>query len=231
MTAPTYKQLEAQLSPTWMRRPYGAAWHTAMGDAKDNLQSAAADAACARMPGLAPADALPMLGDERGIEAGPSESSAAYRERLRLSHSAWRDSGCARSLLSQLVALGMSNVELDTKLGLLWTLAPDGTAVMTRAAGPVDIDSPLWSSFVAWLQVPPSGWSPPPASNDPRVDQIRRVIGRWKPAFSTCVGIYLLVSGESWGWAPNHPTPSDPGLWGNAPGVWGGSVEFYPYVP
>ena len=230
MSSPaTYKGLELALAPTWLRRPYGAAWHVGLGDAKDNLQARAADAACARMPGLAPDDALPELGDERGIESGPQETTAAYRERLRVAHDASRDAGCARSLLLQLGALGLTNQEIETKLGLLWTLADDGTAVMRRATGPVDLDSPLWSSFIVWLQAPPSGWTPPPASNDPRIEQIRRVIGRWKPAFSTCVGIYLLLSGESWGWAPNHPTPSDPGLWGNAPGVWGGSVEFYSY--
>jgi hypothetical protein len=66
-----------------------------------------------------------------------------------------------------------------------------------------------------------------PATDDPRVELLRRLVRRWKSAHSTCSGIYVEGAEESWGWHSANPVVGgDLGTWGDA-GVWGGTVQFY----
>ena len=111
----SFSEFQLTSAPPFLLRPRGAAWCTAMGRAKGGLAEWAKDAAAARMPLLTPDDALSLLAAERAIEAGVSETEAAFRERLRTAHYAWSKGG-TRPGMETVIAISFQNALLEAVL-------------------------------------------------------------------------------------------------------------------
>ena len=109
------------------------------------------------MPGLAPVDALTLLGIERSIERGFTETVASYRERLRTAHQVWLKSGTAHGLLLALKALGCPNAAIEIVNGRQYTLDGDALYTIQLPAGSwlcSAYEPAYWSAFVVWFQDP-----------------------------------------------------------------------------
>src|SRR5512133_2108675 len=87
------------LAPGWLRDPWGKAYIGTFGAQKDAAVASLKEAVKARMPGIAPADALLALAAERGIPRGAAETEAHHRERVRAAWDAWRWAGTPYGLL------------------------------------------------------------------------------------------------------------------------------------
>jgi hypothetical protein len=129
----SFRKYRQSLVPTTHQRAQGAAWQGQLGDVDDTLVDRAKQAVKARMPLLAPTDALNLLGIERSIPRGPSESDAAYGLRLQAAWNTWPWAGTAFGILSALAALGYTNVYLATCGGQLYTLPSPGTTLTIAA--------------------------------------------------------------------------------------------------
>lgn len=120
-----------ELSPPPLRNPQGRTWDTALGNAEDETANRARDAVAARMPGVAPDDALPSIGLERGIEQGVSETNPVFRERLMQAHVTWREAGTARGMLRALVAAGYAGATLMIANRRQYTLVNNELVITT----------------------------------------------------------------------------------------------------
>lgn len=233
-----YREYQPSVAPPWLRGTNGTDWLESSGQLKDDELARLKEAVKARMPGSGTADALPYIGEERGgLERKIGESDADYRVRLADAWSVWPYAGTAYGLLLALDAIGYTstngNPAIVTESGLGFTmygafaveqLSPDlrrGTVPYWWTTSETTFHSRFAVLFRA-IELP-STWTDiqasPSASTHPtdtEVDQIKRVIRRWKRATQTCLGIYVGKTGNMWGW----PTSLQYG-----PGDdWGGSV-------
>jgi hypothetical protein len=224
----SYRAVQASLGHTPLQDPRGQAWLRAFGIVKDFLAQRARASVLQRMPLSAAEDALGVLGTERGVDLGsslqrsPAEALSAYRERVRRAWETWGLGGTAWGMLKAFAAQGYYP-EIVCANGLVYSV--DVGLNLTIVQGPPLASLlRLWSHFFVWFRAPPSSWtdivSPPTPSSTPSIYELRRlrhiVIDRWRPAWTRCIGIGVLVSGG-------------PGIWG-APGstwgtgTWGSSV-------
>lgn len=203
----------------------------------DAMAQAATEAVRARFPDLAPEDALPYLGRDRGIARGPKEPSTSYRARLLLWLDTWRGAGVGRTLLDQLAAYVLPatcRMRLITQAGLVYTREADGTFSIARAGGTWnwDGDASSWARFVVviypgadlWTEGPTwgdaalwgGGWGSPgytwgTTATPEQVAGIRAIVRDWKPAASLCESIIVAFDPASFDAAmTNWPD----GLWG-----------------
>ena len=95
-----------ELAPGWLQTPKNAAWLRASGDLKDSLAERCKDAVKVRFARLAPRDGLDQLGGERQIERGPSETNAAFAERVVDAWNLWHWAGTAQGVLLALRDVG-----------------------------------------------------------------------------------------------------------------------------
>jgi hypothetical protein len=217
---PTFADFQSQtLAPGWLRDEWGAAYLSAFGARKDAHAALLKEAVKARMPGIAPSDALARLGAERGIDRGQGESEAAYRARVVAAWDVWRWAGTPFGLLLALYRAGYTpqsgKVILQTQGdpvagGYQYELradfdpavhAPEQALVVTGlgvvALG--GLPAALWQDFAVFF-VPPllPAWDPAPADASPEVNGIRSLITRWKPGHERCVALKVLP-GVAWG--------------------------------
>lgn len=81
--------------------------------------------------------------------------------------------------------------------------------------GPMDADGNQFTSRFAVL-FPFGLQAGAELSTAANLARIRRIIREWKPAKTTCVGIYVSTSGFSWGWGAEW---GDGSQWGGSPTV------------
>ncbi len=81
----------------------------------------------------------------------------------------------------------------------------------------VDATPDFWSKFA--LVFPENPWGSDPASTSDTIEQIRRLVKRWKSAHATFAGLSVIDSGNAWG----YPVSA----WGEPEKAWGGSVATY----
>lgn len=219
---PTFAEYEsAQLAPGWLRDPWGTALLKARGAQKDWLADTLKQGVKARMPGLAPLDALPLIGRERGIPRGRTETVDSYRARLRAAWESWRWAGTPYGILTAFywagyrptsgrvaiqiqgdAAAGGKQFELRADFDPL-VHAPE-TALTITDLGVVHLGgSPaeLWQDFaVLFLSPLPPAWVPTlPADGSDEVIAIRDLILRWKPGHSRCVRLRASTV-DLWDW-------------------------------
>jgi hypothetical protein len=230
---PTFADYESsELAPGWLRDPWGAALLKARGAQKDWLADALKQGVKARMPGAAPLDALPLIGRERGITRGRTETVDSYRARLRGAWEAWRWAGTPYGMLLAFYWAGYrptaGRVAIQTQGdavagGRQFTLRADfdptvhtpENALVIADLGVVHLGgSPaeLWPDF-AVLFVGPilSAWIPtPPVDGSDEVDGIRDLISRWKPGHARCVKL-VVAGGPLWGYPGDDHWNSYPG--------------------
>ncbi len=200
------------LAPGWLQTPKNAAWLRASGDLKDSLVERAKAAVKARFPLLAPRDALDSAGAERQLERGPSETNESFAARVVGAWNIWRWGGTAGGLLHALADSGYPDAILAIVGGKAYALVDGEVTTTTLPAGSwaCAATPTFWSRFVVVL--PANPWGEDPASDDPRIELIRRLVRRWKSAFSTCTDIAVLNAGRMWDW-PLTTDGSTPRTW------------------
>lgn len=213
-----YQRYQTQLAPPWLQGPTGASWLRGVGDAKDELEFRTREAVKARFPSHAPKDALARLGADRALDKGVTETEAQYRARLRDAWSLWPWAGTFTGMLRALALAGYTGVYIVGGTGRYATLDGGGNLVVGDGA-PLSIGtSPLWNAIRLVFPTVPAGWIPTlPGEFSDEVNNIRRIVMKWKSAVALFEGITVIQSGRTWGF-PLTMTWGQPGL------TWGGSV-------
>lgn len=216
MAPTTYQDYQEGVAPRWLRTGVGSNWFRAQGDAKDKLELWVKDAVKARFPSLAPPDALAVIGGDRQLDQGVTESEADYRVRLRKAWSVWPWAGTPTGLLRAFLYAGYPNVALLTAQGDTHTLDGSGDVVTTHTPGGFSFSPPFWNVFRVLFFAPlPASWSPSlPANNSDEVNGLRRIVRLWKAAHAKQVD-FVVVEGAVWGF-PTTQAWGDSGLdWGS----------------
>lgn len=161
--AGSYKDFLEGIAPSWLLTPRAKRWIRAVGDGADALLGPLKEAVRARMPLVAPEDALAAIGSERGIARGTTESAASYAARLAEAWETWPWAGTPYGMLRAFRAAGYTNVALEIVGGRQFTLDANGALVVTglpAGSWAVDATPVFWSKFqVLFLQPLPAGWS------------------------------------------------------------------------
>ena len=217
-----------ELAPGWLQTPKNKAWLRASGDLKDSLAERCKQAVKVRFARLAPRDGLDQLGGERQIERGPAESNALFAARVVDAWNIWRWAGTAQAVLLALRDVGYPNALAEIVNGNQYGLDATGALdIQSLPSGSWSCDATpdFWSKFVVLFPHNPWGkqrvggrldWVRP-TSDDRRIEQIRRLVRRWKSAHSTCSDIAVINEGRTWDYPHRHRT------WNNQGGSWSGN--------
>jgi len=127
----------------------------------------------------APDDALPIIGWERGIVQGISESNDSYRDRLQNAWTAWPEGGTSTGILSQ----------LDPYFG------GSGVVVASRDPEGGSLAFP-WSWFYVYYD---AGEHPVTELDFGVETTARSIVRKWKDASEVCRAISLVLSGRIYG--------------------------------
>ena len=230
----TYEEYQRALGPTWLQEANGEAWLGAFGTAKDVILARAKDSVKARLPDLAPADALPHLAVTMQLERGPDEAEAAFRARLKEAFNAWVWGGTRKGLLEYaLTPAGLENA--DTIENRQWSPAPpDGdTAFWSRfwvvigEPHPWDDDDSWDGDASTWDDDATATWDSTATLND--VERVKRLIRQWKPGHTTPVAVVLVFSETIHLWdGPDEETWDEAAASGE---TWGSGSAFFALWP
>lgn len=187
----SYQDFRRVGSPAWLRQTLGNAWNDSHASLEDAAAALAKEAVKASFPGLAPADALPALGADLGLEQGAGESAAAFRARLLVALDAWAWAGTEKGLLLYaLTPAGFTNAGVIRNRD--WT-PPDGdTASWARVWVVIAKPNP-WTADGAWNSGGTWGdggtWGSDATPEE--VAMVRRLIRTWIPAHVVIAGIFV----------------------------------------
>ena len=203
----SYKAYPQAILPPPLQGPNGVRWARGLAAHLDRLVSDSRDAVKRRMPELVGREgdalALGYLGGERDLPRYPSESDAAYGQRLQGAWVRWQRAGARDARETALAALGYTHVKI-------WTVLDDGAP---------DGNATWWSRF--WIFIGAGGHPYSPTAitygepgrvfGGPNVfgmdasaeemDSLRSAIRRWKPALSYCVAAHFFTGGIYFGQA------------------------------
>lgn len=199
--ASDFREYIAQQSPGFLRQRWGARFMGLIGLSSDTIAEGAQQAVAARFTRspIFPPDAYELIGAERSMPRFPSETLAAYRERVLDAWNAWRNAGTEIGLIDQL------------------SYFPVTAEVYANADWDWDSDSENWSRF--WVVLTDHGWTDDGAWGDPgiwgdggtwgssasleEVRSIQALIRQWKPGHMVCVHVVVVLDENAW-----SPTPS-----------------------
>jgi hypothetical protein len=85
-----------------------------MADEKDRLFALSEASILCRYPSHAPADAIPLIGDDRNIKRGFDETDADYATRLKRCWTFWQWSGTGLGIVINLQASGFTGIPWDS---------------------------------------------------------------------------------------------------------------------
>lgn len=103
--------------------PVGKAYNVVFGTMLNQQVDLFRQAVKARMPGLAPEDALPYIGEERNLMRGPDETTDHFRERLQKIWNIAPFYGTAVGMLLQLAYQGYgSGMYIMTNVGQIFSI-------------------------------------------------------------------------------------------------------------
>ncbi len=236
----SFEQYQQDLAPYWARREQGEAYWRALGQKKDEAIEVAKQAVQARLPLLAPVDALDSIGDERGLPryrfGVDPETDDEYRATLQ---NAWALSywmGTAKGMLDELYRAfrPYTSFRLVTQQGRVWRREADGTISYVDTGFPRHFGaSPyLWNSFQLWFTGDlPADWAgTAPSNTSQEANSTRGIIERWRSGHARPFRVVLVESGRPWGY-PGSDTPGDDAIIWTDPDTtdWGeaSSVEFW----
>lgn len=117
----SYAQYQVQTAPSWLQDQWGTSWLSGHGATKDDYLQQFIQAVKASFPELAPQDALAALGDEMGLDQGPSELVADYAQRLRQAWVYWPYAGTPVGLLQALHFAGLDGAAVVQQNGLKYS--------------------------------------------------------------------------------------------------------------
>lgn len=205
----TFRDSILAIAPPWLKGRVGGTILYVTGTMVDALGDWLRHGIYARFPDTAPPDAIGYIGNDRGIDRGPSEESSSYRPRLRQAAVTWKNAGGGRTVLTQIAAYltGIADppmrlvsddavwhnynwgtgVATKTIVGTNWTW--DGFTGVRWWRGWVIIDSTLgpfgppelWGDAGDLWGTSGDKWGIKEPTSAKVVDIIR-VIKKWKPA-------------------------------------------------
>jgi len=203
------------LCPAWLQDGVGERIMYDLGLSADANLEKLVQGVRARLPTRAAPSALPVLGADRVIGRGLTESDDSYRMRLQRAFEAWQLAGSARADLSQL-------------LGFLLAVTPPVREVASRyAADPARIAWLLARGII--LSDPGSSypnarlsskWDTYPAGRDPTSEPVHQFVdtagGNWD-------WDSLSPKSGSWGWWSTYIVlySTAPNAWIGKSGKWG----------
>lgn len=159
----SYADFQVKSAPAWLQRSYGSALLSSLGSVKDTFVDELRQAVKAKMPTLAPVDALPHIANERGLPQGAGESNSAWAVRLEAAWAAWSFAGSGYSILTALTIAGYPNAVIVQQNGTYLSLTSGvlniGTLSGTPPAWTFNITNNIWSRFAVILPGPtPTSW-------------------------------------------------------------------------
>lgn len=198
----TYKQYAEDTAPAWGAE-YWLRLHSVLGLFIDTLAEGIAQAVRARFIDQAPADALNHIAQERGLEPGPTETVAQFRDRLQQAFEAYLFAGTEQAILDQLAAVGFTDVTVyenedwypgTSEWWRFWVVfdPPHSFPEPTGAW-----DTSVWDAFT-WDGVP-----------DATITLMQRIIRKWKSAHSKLVAGIIVHTGSIW----DHSLTWDSSTW------------------
>lgn len=197
------------ISPPWLTKRVAKRIGWTIGLALDGYRELVREGVKARMPGVGSADALPLIGADRQIERGPTESEESYAARLSGAFDTWRVMGNPRPLLEQLRAYFLPSpppIRIVSDRAVWHEIDPTTAAVTRTRTSPVNW---IWDTYSAgptprwwrgWVVIDSSAgpWSqwligePGVLLGDghtigstatvEEIESIRRIVRRCKPA-------------------------------------------------
>ena len=240
-SALTFRDTLARIVPKWLQGTIGARVLYSMAVHLDGALDLVAEGVKARFPGRPDAaiDALPLIGNERRIRRGPTETVEHYSGRLLTWWDDHKRRGGPYALLDQVGRYwdGATTFQIDLvyemgqhfirNLGLIGG-PQDGLPPMS---GPYDSDTAHWARWWLVFQWPTSIgddglWSDPGTwddlgtwdtdLNEAQVAELRLVPAEWNNAH--CQGHVVLLSDGAELWDVPAGTWNDPGVWGGIGG-------------
>lgn len=214
--------LTEHVAPVWLRRTWGNKFVTVLGEQADRLSNAAKDAVKCGMPESSPADALPYNGAARNLERYFYDSDAAFRARVVEAWTIWEAAGTAAQLIKQLGAAGYEVTRIHA-----WRNDP-GTMphpyedhwssfiVIVDQPHPYTVDG-LWSDGGTWGDTVTGNYGPDgpgtwdSTATEYEVNEVRRLIRKWRPSSEICLRIVFVIAGDLW----EDLAPWDNGTWGD----------------
>jgi hypothetical protein len=198
--ATSFKDFMIELAPPWLRGVKGEAWARANGDVKDSLLDRMKQAVKARFGLIAPSDALNLLGAERQLPKGPTETVDTYRTRVVGAWTAWPKAGTAHGVLCALRDAGYPGTQIVIAKAKKYELDGNGDLVITDLGA--GILPTHWSSFFFYFPAAsfPVGWGgvPPVEGSDEALFIISQV-KKWKSAHARFDRVVLDMGGPVWG--------------------------------
>lgn len=196
----TYTDRLQSLLPVPLARLWGRAWAVAHGAELDGLLQLAKRAAKAGFVGIAPPDAMPYHGRDRGIPALAGETMEAYRARLVGAWDTWSWATTRIGLREAILLGGFGGPTLYTQeefprppSGGLWARF---TVVFTGRA--------TWDLDAAWDEAPTTTWDgrriAPIESMDLVVARrgLETLLTTWKSARDRVTSVLIAGGSHLW---------------------------------
>ncbi len=240
----TFRSLRRSLAPRWLTDGEGELAGLSLDAMKDAVAERLYEALQARLPSLAPADALALMGRDRRIVRGIFDTDAGYGARLIPWLDEWKSAGSPFALLRQLAAYcgPLPSFRTVDNRGNWHSRAVGGAETMLLKQGNWDWDGhpEKWSRF--WVIIYPRGlWTSGPISwgaggtwgaaggvwgcdiTPEQFTSLRHIISTWKPAGTRCVNIILAFDTASFDPSSAYHAAGMPdGLWGHWSKIVGG---------
>lgn len=225
--------------PGPLQGPNGKKYFRAVGRRMDSLVQLFREAVLARLPNTAPSDALPEIGQERGLPKGSGESNAAWSARLVDAWDAWGgdDSvggggGSHFGMLKQIALLGLptgtTGVTIVQQNGRYSQLDGSGNLVIgtlmncvnrmdltgvvnSRAGWTFEGRDNFYSEFGIVFPADVGALRAGTAT----AAKLNEVVEKWRPAKALYVGCWVIQTGRTLGWPTGRTCGTDPNLGGN----------------
>jgi len=195
-TPANWRDYVDRLMPPWLSAHYGIRFaQGAIGLMGDIIAEGARQAVKAHLllADTSPADALPYIGEERGMPRYEADTDATYRDRLHDAWNAWGHGGNNTAVLGQLAAYGVTGATIETVLHDAYPFeAPLDTAQWSRFAVLMPGSG---NGFARWTYgsgvLYGTGWTYGSTMTVAQLLGLFALIDKWKSGHETCPLIKL----------------------------------------